>query len=76
MLRQFCGQSGHIFWHEGVSLRQWVDPGAMITYSQVTDLYLPAVAAHHVGRLATLDQHIPATLIRGGESALELVSAV
>lgn len=74
ILRQFCANPGHCFWSEGITLRDSLTPQAVITHNQVTDVYLLAVAVHHGGKLATLDQSIPASSIRGGMNALEVLS--
>lgn len=73
LLRQFCAAEGHQFWTEDVSIRDLVRPEAVITHTQVTDLYLLGLAVHKGGKLATLDQHLPVTVIKGGTEALELV---
>ena len=38
--------------------------------SQLTDLYLLALAVHHSAAFVTLDARIPAHLVRGGKSAI------
>ena len=45
----------------------------LITHAQVSDVYLLGLAVHKEGKLATLDQHIPASAVRGGEAALEII---
>jgi predicted nucleic acid-binding protein len=75
LLRQFCGTEGHEFWPEDISLRDMLDPGALITHNQVTDAYLLALALHRGGKLASLDQHIPVHSVEGGMTGLELITA-
>jgi hypothetical protein len=48
-------------------------PDVAIIYQHVTDLYLLGLAIHRQGRLATLDQRIPASLLESGVQALELI---
>ncbi len=75
LLRQFCSAGNHQFWADEVTLRQIIVPGAVFTHNQITDLYLLALAVSHGGKLATLDQRIPAVVVRGGEKALALINA-
>lgn len=73
ILREFCAAQEHHFWSEDVSIRDMIEPNAIITHAQVTDVFLLGLAAHKHGKLATLDQHLPAATIRGGAKALELI---
>ena len=73
ILRQFCQLTGHEFWAEDVTLRNVLLPNQMITSNQVTDVYLLGLAVHKKGKLATLDQRIPAQVIQGGSDALEII---
>lgn len=75
ILSEFCAGEGHQFWSEDISLLDLVLPDAIITHNHVTDVYLLGLAAHHGGKLATLDQRIPASAIRGGVESLELIVA-
>jgi hypothetical protein len=45
----------------------------IIPHAQITDVYLLGLAVHKRGKLATLDQRIPAAAVRGGRKALELI---
>jgi len=74
LLRRFCALEGHIFWSDGVSLRDIVDPKAAITQGQITDLYLIGLAVRHDGKLATLDHRIQGLGVIGGKEALEILS--
>lgn len=75
ILRQVCESPGHIFWAEDLSILNILEPDAIITHTQITDVYLLALAVHHNGKLATLDQRIPVDAARGGREALELITA-
>jgi len=74
ILRQFCQLAGHEFWAEDVPLRDMLLPNQIITPNQVTDVYLLGLAVHKKGKLATLDQRIPAHAIQGGFDALEIIT--
>jgi hypothetical protein len=58
-----------------VSLRDVLQPGTLITHSQVTDIYLLGLAVRKGGKLATFDRRIPSPIIQGGGAALELIAA-
>ncbi len=73
ILRRFCSTDGHHFWSDDVSFRDVPRPNAVVTSGQVTDVYLLALAAHHAGKLATLDRRLPATAIERGPEHLELL---
>ena len=73
IFRGLCEAPGHRFWSEDVSIVQILEPDAIITHVQVTDVYLLGLAVHKKGKLATLDQRIPVDALRGGRKALELI---
>lgn len=73
ILRQVCETPGHHFWTEDLSILEILEPDAIITHAQITDVYLLGLAVHKKGRLATLDQRIPVEAVRGGREALELI---
>jgi uncharacterized protein len=73
MLRQFCAHPGHTFWPDAIALRDLLAADTVITHKQITDVYLLGLAVHHQGKLATLDQRIPATAVTKGPAALELI---
>lgn len=74
ILRRFCADSGHQYWHDIVSLRDSILPGASFTHNHVTDIYLLALATAQSGKLATFDRHIPTSVIAGGADALEVIT--
>jgi toxin-antitoxin system PIN domain toxin len=41
--------------------------------SQLTDLYLLALAVHHSAKFVTLDSRVPIQLVQGGKSALVVI---
>jgi hypothetical protein len=73
ILRQLCEAPGHQFWAEDISILEILEPAAIITHAQITDIYLAGLALHKNGKLATLDQRIPVEAVRGGQEALERV---
>ena len=75
ILRQFCAVEGHRFWSDDVSLRDVLRPGAVVTHTQITDVFLLGLAVHKGGGLATFDERIPTATVQGGAKALELVPA-
>ena len=75
ILRQLCAAQGHQFWAEDISILEILEPAAIITHAQITDVYLAGLAVHKNGKLATLDQRIPVNVVRSGRDALELVPA-
>jgi toxin-antitoxin system PIN domain toxin len=71
-LRAFCGTEGHLFWPDGVSLRDEnvFDTAAAISHRQLTDIYLVGVALAHRGALATFDRSIPLRAVVGARRDL------
>jgi len=74
LLQQFCSIQGHQFWSEEISIRSLLQPGAVLTHSQITDVFLLGLAVHKGGKLATFDQRIPASTVPGGRDALEVIA--
>jgi uncharacterized protein len=72
-LSQFCKTPGHHFWAEDISIQEILQPNAVITHAQITDVYLLGLAVHRKSKLATLDYRIPAFAVRGGQEALEVI---
>ncbi len=74
ILRQFCTVPDHEFWPEDVSIRTLLKPEALVSHSQITDIFLLGLAVHKGGKLATLDQRITTGAVAGGAAALELIT--
>lgn len=74
IFRRLCEAPGHRFWSEDVNILQILEPAAIITHAQITDVYLLGLAVHKSGKLATLDRRIPAATVRGGRQALEIIA--
>lgn len=72
ILRQLASHPQHLYWNEAPSLLglPHVDPAALIDAGQITDTYLLALAVHHGGRLATLDQRLSTRAVSGEDHAL------
>jgi uncharacterized protein len=66
-LRKFCDSTGHVFWHDVVSLRdgRLFDSSVIVTHRQLTDVYLLGLARRMHGTLATFDARIPLKAVRG-----------
>lgn len=75
ILRRLCEARGHEFWADDASILELLEPSAIVTHVQITDVYLLGLAVQKGAMLATLDQHIPAAAVRGGSRALEVVVA-
>ena len=73
ILRRLCETPGHHFWSEDISILRILEPDAIITHAQITDVYLLGLAVHKKGKVATLDQRSPFEAVRGGRKALELI---
>ena len=71
--RVFCQHGDHVFWSADISLIDIIPSSVLLRPSEITDIYLLALATTHGGKLATLDQKIPARLIPGGIDALEQI---
>lgn len=76
ILGQLISHPQHRYWNEAPSLLglPHVDSGALIDAGQISDTYLLALAVHHGGRLATLDQRLSTRAVSGGEGALERIA--
>lgn len=74
IFRRLCEAPGHRFWTEDVSILQILEPDAIITHAQITDVYLLGLAVHRKGKLATLDKRIPADAVRAGRRVIELIT--
>jgi toxin-antitoxin system PIN domain toxin len=77
VLRELCALPDHQFWPDGVSLLQddiWLQMDH-VKPSDLTDLYLLALAVKRGGQFVTLDRSVPTHRIRGGKEALQVISA-
>lgn len=75
-LREACAALDHEFWPDEISLRDeaHVDFGRVQGHNQITDLYLLALAVHRGGCLASFDQAIALSSVRGaGANQLRLI---
>ena len=66
-LREACAALDHEFWPDDISLREdaHVDFTRVQGHNQITDLYLLALATHRGGCLASFDQGIALSSVRG-----------
>lgn len=66
---------GHHFWPDDISLLAAgeVDASRLLSYGQVTDSYLLALARAHGGQLATLDRRLVVDAVRDGAAALRQI---
>lgn len=67
LLATACAGRWHTFWPDDVSLLDGiaVDRHRIHGPRQLTDIYLLALAVRHGGRLATFDDGIPVSAVRG-----------
>ena len=66
-LREACAALDHEFWPDDISLRDdtHVNFARVQGHNQITDLYLLALATHRGGCLASFDQGIALSSVRG-----------
>ncbi len=66
---------GHRFWSDDISLMdsRYVDSRRLLVSGQITDSYLLALAVHHGGKLATLDERLSPEAVLLGDKALCLI---
>ena len=69
LLRAQIGIPGHEFWPDSLSITDLdiFDHRRILGPSQITDVYLLALAVKHEGRLVTFDRGIPTAAVRGAE---------
>ncbi|MEO8250257.1 MAG: TA system VapC family ribonuclease toxin [Burkholderiales bacterium] len=67
MMTKVCDEIDHEFWPDDVSLRSddVLDWGRVSGHNQVTDAYLLALAVKNGGALASFDQRIALSAVRG-----------
>jgi toxin-antitoxin system PIN domain toxin len=75
IIRQLCSLSGHVFWHDSMSLlaSDLANIDQVRTPGQLTDTYLLALAAANEGQLATLDRRLSPKAVRHGRAALHVI---
>jgi len=73
VLSALCGQAGHQFWPDEISLRDLNVAGPWPTSKELTDIYLLALAVHRQGTLVTLDKGINPACVPGGSDALVIL---
>lgn len=65
-LKRVCAELDHEFWADDISLRDDVVDFARITsHNQITDAYLLALAVKHGGALASFDQGVALSAVKG-----------
>ncbi len=77
ILRQLRALPGYRFWPDDLSLMgaDTVDPEKILTFGQVTDTYLLALAKAHGGQLASFDRKLSTAAVKHGRSALCMIPA-
>lgn len=75
ILRELRTLPGHQFWQDELSMVDWVgiETSRLLTWRQVTDTYLLALASSRSGRLATFDRRLIVDAVRGGKASLHLI---
>lgn len=70
-----CALSGHVFWPDDISLLDDAscDPTRLLSFGQITDSYLLALAHAHKGQLATFDRRLVTDAVRSGQLSLHLI---
>ena len=66
LLKSFAAQTNHEFWPEDIFLRdeKIFDLKNLLSSTQLTDVYLLALATKHEGTLVTFDQNISLKAVR------------
>jgi uncharacterized protein len=64
-----AAEVSHAFWPEDISIadKKVFDHGHLISHSQITDVYLLALAVKNGGRLVSFDKGIPLAAVRGAK---------
>lgn len=75
IVSKFKKISGHSFWGDTVSLsdKDLVDTRQILTFAQVTDTYLLALAKSRGGKLVSFDRKLTTKAVAGGGSALLII---
>ncbi|MBL0038402.1 MAG: PIN domain-containing protein [Nitrosomonadales bacterium] len=66
---------GYVFWPDNISLldTEMIDTERLLSFGQVTDSYLLALACAHKGQLATFDRRLVTDAVCGGTQGLHLI---
>ena len=69
-LKTLAGETDHQFWPDGISItdEQIFDTGAIYGPSQLTDIYLLALAVENDGRFVTFDRRISRLAVPSAQS--------
>jgi len=69
LLQEQIRLGGHEFWTDDISIADpsRFDHARILGPSQITDVYLLALAVKNAGRLVTFDRSIPVAAVRGAE---------
>ncbi len=67
LLTAWIDQSDHEFWPDDLSLLETgaIDHSRLLGHTQITDVYLLALAVKHGGRFVTLDRRLTLSAVRG-----------
>lgn len=74
LLAALCSQPGHQFWPDSISLRDSNQFSELPISKNITNYYLLACALSNQAQLATLDQRIDPSAMKGGEAAYRLIA--
>ena len=76
VMARFCALSGHAFWPDDISVldSKLIDKARLLSFSQVTDSYLLALAHARGGILASLDKRLVVDAVHDGRAALHLIA--
>ena len=74
LLAALCASPGHQFWSDEATLRDTRRLAELPASSQLTDVYLLALAAERGGQLATFDRRIDPAWVAGGTKALRVLA--
>jgi toxin-antitoxin system PIN domain toxin len=69
-LKVFCRHEDHTFWQDSVTVRdaKLFQSASIRDHSQLTDIYLLALATTNQGALVTFDRSIPTSAVTGANS--------
>lgn len=76
LMTVFLDSGGHEFWPDDVTLldAEKVDTTRLLDSTQITDIYLLALARAHGGKLATFDRHLISSAVIGGSTTLHMIA--